>query len=87
MTDFVYSYTLKILSGIIKNDEEFVVNIIVTTKTIFINIKTSNEDRGKVIGKKGTVIESISRLIQISKNIHFPEDNKKIVVEVLEDEC
>ena len=85
LNDFVYSYIYNILTGIVKDTSELVINIIITTKTIFINIKTSKEDRGKVIGKKGSIIEAISRLVQISKNINFPEDNKKIIVEVLED--
>ena len=82
MKDFVEF----IVTNLVDNKEDIRVDVSVSTKSILIQIKTSKEDTGKVIGKKGRTIEAIKVITLAAKNTKFPGDSKSISIEVLEDE-
>jgi hypothetical protein len=58
----------------------------VSTKAVIIQIKVEKQDCGKIIGKRGRTIEALKVLILAVKNTQFPEDSRRIMLEVLEDE-
>lgn len=58
----------------------------VSTKAIIIQIKVDESDCGKIIGKHGRTIESLKVLCLAIKNTTFPNDSRRVVIEVLEDE-
>jgi len=62
------------------------VNVTISTKTVIIQIKVDQTDCGKVIGKKGRTIESLKVLTLAIKNTNFENDNRKVILEILEDE-
>lgn len=64
------------------------VNVIVSvsTKNVIIQIQALKSDIGKVIGKKGRTIEALKILTLAIKNTKFPQDIRKVSLEVLEDE-
>ena len=73
-----------IICSIVDNPDEVLIDVNISTKNVIVNISTSKYDRGKVIGKKGTVIEAISRIIQVFKNKEYKNDSRKVVVEIIE---
>ena len=58
----------------------------VSTKAVIIQIKVEKQDCGKIIGKRGRTIEALKVLVLAVKNTQFPEDSRRIMLEVLEDE-
>ena len=59
----------------------------VSTKSVIVQIKSSPDDLGKIIGKKGRTIESLKILTLAIKNTHFPKDTRRVVLEIIEDEA
>ena len=82
MCDFVETNT-KLL---VDNPDDVNIKVSISTKSVIIQIKTAQEDCGKIIGKKGRTVESLKILTLAVKNTHFPEDTRKITVEIIEDE-
>lgn len=62
------------------------VDVNISTKAVIINIKTNEKDIGKLIGKYGRTIESLKTLSLAVKNTKFPHDQRKVMIEVLEEE-
>lgn len=71
---------------IVDSPEEVRVTTQVSTKAIVILIHSAREDCGKIIGKRGRTIESLKVLCLAIKNTQFPEDSRRVMLEVLEDE-
>jgi len=66
--------------------QEVRVSSSVSTKAVIIQIKVEKQDCGKIIGKRGRTIEALKILCLAVKNTQFPEDSRRIMLEVLEDE-
>jgi len=71
---------------VVDSPKDVVVSTSVSTKAIIIQIKVAKEDCGKIIGKRGRTIESLKVLCLAIKNTQFPEDSRRVMLEVLEDE-
>jgi predicted RNA-binding protein YlqC (UPF0109 family) len=71
---------------IVDNPDDIQVIASVSTKAIIIQIKVDKSDCGKIIGKHGRTIESMKVLCLAVKNTKFPEDSRRVMLEVLEDE-
>jgi len=66
--------------------EEVEVNTSISTKTIIIQIRVHASDCGKIIGKRGRTIDSLKVMCLAIKNTNYPEDSRRVMLEVLEDE-
>ena len=75
-----------IIQTLVDNPQEVDIYVSLTTKSIIVQIHTDQSDCGKIIGKKGRTIEALKIIILAMKNTQYPEDSRKISVEVLEDE-
>ena len=71
---------------VVDTPDEVRVSSSVSTKAVIIQIKVEKQDCGKIIGKRGRTIEALKVLILAVKNTQFPEDSRRIMLEVLEDE-
>jgi hypothetical protein len=86
MSDILKDYVEKTTKMLVDNPEEVLVNASVSTKTLILQIKVNKSDCGKVIGKQGRTIDSLKVICLAIKNTKFPEDSRKVQLEVLEDE-
>jgi hypothetical protein len=66
--------------------EEVEVKTSMSTKSIIIQIRVHESDCGKIIGKQGRSIDSMKVQCLNIKNTQYPEDSRRIMLEVLEDE-
>ena len=82
LKDYI-EYTVKL---IVDTPEDVKVQISLSTKTVIAQIYVRKADIGKVIGRKGRIIESLKVLCLSIKNTKFSEDTRKILLEVIEDE-
>ena len=71
---------------IVDNPDDVDVMASVSTKAIIIQIRVDKSDCGKIIGKQGRTIESMKVLCLAVKNTKFPDDSRRVMLEVLEDE-
>lgn len=86
ISDLLNDNVEKLTKQIVDNPEEVFVTSSVSTKAVIIQIKVSRRDCGKIIGKKGRTIDAMKVLCLAIKNTNFPEDSRRIMLEVLEDE-
>ncbi len=86
MSELLRSYVENTTKKLVDIPEEVEVNVVVSTKTFIINIRTNKRDRGKVIGKAGRTVESLKIITLAIKNTNFPEDTRRVSLEILEDE-
>jgi len=71
---------------LVDNPEEVKVAVAISTKSIIVQIKVAKSDCGKVIGKQGRTIEAMKIITLAIKNTHFPDDARRVSLEILEDE-
>jgi predicted RNA-binding protein YlqC (UPF0109 family) len=86
ISDLLNNNVENLTKQIVDNPEEVFVTSSVSTKAVIIQIKVSRRDCGKIIGKKGRTIDAMKVLCLAIKNTNFPEDSRRIMLEVLEDE-
>ena len=86
ISDLLNNNVENLTKQIVDNPEEVLVTSSVSTKAVIIQIKVSRRDCGKIIGKKGRTIDAMKVLCLAIKNTNFPEDSRRIMLEVLEDE-
>lgn len=86
MTDLLKSYVEETTKKVVDKPEDVRVNASVSTKAIIIQIEVDNRDCGKIIGKRGRTIDSLKVICLAIKNTNFPEDSRRVMLEVLEDE-
>jgi len=86
MTDILKTYLEDTIKMIVDEPNEVLVDIKTSTKTILVQIKTSKNDCGKVIGRKGKTIESLKVIASAIKNTKFDDHSRNVVLEILEDE-
>ena len=86
IAEFLREYVEYTVKKLVDTPEEVRVQSSVSTKSVIIQVKVAKSDCGKVIGKKGRTIESLKVLVLAIKNTNFSGDNKRISLEILEDE-
>lgn len=75
-----------ITKDIVDKPETVEVTTSVSTKAIIIQVRVDDKDCGKIIGRKGRTIEALKILCMAIKNTNYPDDSRRIIIEVLEDE-
>lgn len=86
MSEMLKDYVEETTRMVVDNPDEVEVNASVSTKTVIIQIKVEKSDCGKIIGKRGRTIDSLKVICMAIKNTQFPEDSRRVSLEVLEDE-
>lgn len=86
ISDMLKDYVEQETKSIVDNPEEVDVSVSVSTKAVIIQIKVAQSDCGKIIGKRGRTIDAMKVLCLAKKNTNFPEDSRRVMLEVLEDE-
>ena len=86
MSDLLKNYVEDTTRKIVDTPDEVQVTSSVSTKAVILQIKVAKQDCGKIIGKKGRTIDALKVLCLAIKNTKFPEDSRRVLLEVLEDE-
>lgn len=84
-SEFMKNFIESIITNLVDFENDVVVITSITTTNILIQIKTNRKDIGKIIGKNGKTIESLKTISLAVKNTKFPDDRRKIAIEVLEE--
>ncbi len=86
MSEILQDYVDSTIKKIVDNPDDVKITTTVSTKSVIVQIKSDQEDLGKIIGKKGRTIESLKILTLAIKNTQFPRDTRRVVLEIIEDE-
>ncbi len=86
MSDLLQSYVEETTKKIVDNPDDVQVSSSISTKAAILQIRVAQSDCGKIIGKRGRTIDSMKVLCLAIKNTNFPEDSRRVMLEVLEDE-
>jgi len=86
MSDILQKFVEKTTKQIVDSPNDVFVNSSISTKAVILQIKVAQTDCGKIIGKRGRTIDSMKVLCLAIKNTTFPEDSRRVLLEVLEDE-
>jgi uncharacterized protein len=86
MSSLLKDYVENTTKAVVDRPEAVVVNASVSTKAIIIQVKVHATDCGKIIGKRGRTIDALKVLCLAIKNTNYPEDSRRVMLEVLEDE-
>lgn len=84
--ELLKNYVIDTSKKVVDNPDEVGVDVSISTKAIIIQIRVSAIDCGKIIGKKGRTIDALKILCLAIKNTNFPDDSRRVLLEVLEDE-
>lgn len=71
---------LYIAKALVDNPDKVEVKEVIGEKTTVIEIKVSESDRGKIIGKEGRIIKAIRTIV----NSASAKLNKRVTVEIIE---
>jgi len=86
MSNLLKDYVETTTKSVVDKPEAVEVNSSVSTKAIIIQIRVDSSDCGKIIGKRGRTIDALKVLCLAIKNTNYPEDSRRVMLEVLEDE-
>lgn len=86
MSTLLESYVSETAKKLVDKPEDVKVKATVSTKSIIIQIGVAKEDCGKIIGKQGRTIDALKVICLAVKNTNFPNDSRRVSLEVLEDE-
>lgn len=86
MTDLLKTYVEETTKKIVDEPDAVKVSASISTKAIIVQIEVDNRDCGKIIGKRGKTIDSLKVLCLAMKNTNYPNDSRRVLLEVLEDE-
>lgn len=86
MSELLKDYVEQTTKKIVDSPNDVVITSSVSTKAVILQIQVSKQDCGKIIGKKGRTIDALKVLCLAIKNTKFPEDSRRVLLEVLEDE-
>ena len=86
MSDMLNDFVKNTTEKIVDKPEEVEVNSTVSTKAVIIQVRVNDRDCGKIIGRRGRTIEALKVLCLAIKNTQFPNDSRRVMLEVLEDE-
>jgi len=70
-----------IVESLVDNPDQVSVKEIATDRTVIVEVQVASSDMGRVIGRGGTVVNSIRTLLQV---LAVKED-KRVSLEILED--
>ena len=87
IAELLENYVDSTIKKIVDKPDSIKTTVTVSTKSVIVQIKSSPDDLGKIIGKKGRTIESLKILTLAIKNTHFPKDTRRVVLEIIEDEA
>ena len=86
ISEMLKEYVEFTVKKLVDNPDQVFVKITLSTKSVIVQIEVAKDDTGKVIGKRGRTIESMKVLVLAIKNTHFVEDNRRVTLEILEEE-
>ena len=86
MSQLLKDYVESSTKSVVDNPDSVEVNVSISTKAIIIQIKVDSDDCGKIIGKRGRTIDALKVLCLAIKNTNYPDDSRRVMLEVLEDE-
>lgn len=86
MADLLKDYVSETTKKIVDNPAEVEVTCSVSTKAVIVQIRVEKRDCGKIIGKRGKTIDAMKLLCLAIKNTNYPNDSRRVLLEVLEDE-
>ena len=86
MSDLLQSYVEETTKRIVDKPDDVKATASISTKAVILQIKVAQSDCGKIIGKRGRTIDALKVLCLAIKNTNFPEDSRRVMLEVLEDE-
>ena len=86
ISELLENYVVLSVRNLVDKPDEVKISCAVTTKLIIIQIETAANDRGKVIGKGGRIIDALKIIVSAIKNARFPNDPKKVALEIIEGE-
>lgn len=69
-----------IAKALVDHPEEVIVNEIEGTQSIIIELKVSQEDMGKVIGKQGRIAKAIRTVVKAAAS----KEDKRVTVEIIQ---
>lgn len=68
-----------IVKALVDNPEDIQVNEIVGEHSVILELRVSQDDMGKVIGKQGRIAKAIRTVVKAAA----VKENKRVVVEIL----
>jgi predicted RNA-binding protein YlqC (UPF0109 family) len=86
MSNLLRDYVETTTKRVVDMPEFVEVNASISTKAIIIQVRVDASDCGKIIGKRGRTIDALKVLCLAIKNTNYPEDSRRVMLEVLEDE-
>ena len=86
MSDELNDVVKGLTQKIVDKPEDVEVNSTVSTKAVIIQVRVHDRDCGKIIGRRGRTIDALKVLCLAIKNTQFPNDSRRVMLEVLEDE-
>ncbi len=86
MSNTLQDYIENTTKAVVDKPEVVEVSVSVSTKAIIVQIRVDQSDCGKIIGKKGRTIDALKILCLAIKNTNYPDDSRRVMLEVLEDE-
>ena len=86
MSDMLKDFVKDTTQKIVDKPDEVEVNTTISTKAVIIQVRVHDRDCGKIIGRRGRTIDSLKVLCLAIKNTQFPNDSRRVMLEVLEDE-
>ena len=69
-----------IVKALVDSPDEVVVTERETDKGLLIEIKVSEDDKGKIIGKQGRIAKSIRSVVKAAAS----KEDKKVIVDILQ---
>jgi len=86
MSILIKDYVESTTKAVVDKPETVEVSVSISTKAIIIQIRVDQSDCGKIIGKRGRTIDALKILCLAIKNTNYPDDSRRVMLEVLEDE-
>lgn len=84
--DILKSFTENFVKMMVSDPNKVEINTVRSTQKIIIQIDVPKEERGRIIGKKARTIDSLKHLLIGLKNTRYPDDKRKITLEIIEEE-
>jgi len=86
MSELLKDYVESTTKAVVDRPEIVEISAAISTKAIIIQVKVDQSDCGKIIGKRGRTIDALKVLCLAIKNTNYPDDSRRVMLEVLEDE-
>lgn len=86
ISEILEKYVNDTIKQIVDKPDKAKATTFISTKSVIVQIEVDKRDCGKIIGKKGRIVESLRTIVLAIKSSQFPDDTRKVLIEVLEDE-